>query len=141
MTGRVLAGRYRLLELIGQGGMAVVYRAQDEMLAREVAVKVLRPAYAEDDAFVERFRREARNAAALLHPNIVTIHDTGTDEVSGDFIVMSLVDGPDLQKVIARYGQLPTRVRRAHRHRDRAGAPVRPRARHRAPRHQAREHP
>ena len=107
MTGRVLAGRYRLLEVLGQGGMAVVYRAQDEMLAREVAVKVLRPAYAEDDAFVERFRREARNAAALLHPNIVTIHDTGTDEVSGDFIVMSLVDGPDLQKIIARYRQLP----------------------------------
>ncbi len=107
LTGGVLAGRYRLLEVIGQGGMAVVYRAGDEMLAREVAVKVLRPAFAGDDGFVERFRREARNAAALLHPNIVTIHDTGVDEVAGDFIVMSLVDGPDLQKIIARYGQLP----------------------------------
>ncbi len=107
LTGSVLAGRYRLLEVIGQGGMAVVYRAQDEMLAREVAVKVLRPAFAGDDGFVERFRREARHAAALLHPNIVTIHDTGVDESAGDFIVMSLVDGPDLQKIIARYGQLP----------------------------------
>ena len=106
MTGRVLAGRYRLLEVIGQGGMAVVYRARDELLARDVAVKVLRPAFAQDDAFVERFRREARNAAALLHPNIVTIHDTGVDEAGGDFIVMSLVDGPDLREVIARDGAL-----------------------------------
>jgi eukaryotic-like serine/threonine-protein kinase len=106
MTGRVLAGRYRLLELLGQGGMAVVYRARDEMLTRDVAVKVLRPAFAEDDAFVERFRREARNAAALLHPNIVTIHDTGVDARSGDFIVMSLVDGLDLREVIARDGPL-----------------------------------
>ena len=102
MTGHVLVGRYRLLEMIGQGGMAVVYRARDEMLARDVAVKVLRPAFAEDDDFVERFRREARNAAALLHPNIVTIHDTGVDEASGDFIVMSLVDGLDLREVIGR---------------------------------------
>src|SRR5688572_5259365 len=107
MTERVLAGRYRLLEVIGQGGMAVVYRARDEMLARDVAVKVLRPAFAKDDAFVERFRREARNAAALLHPNIVTIHDTGVDEAGGDFIVMSLVDGSDLREVIARDGALP----------------------------------
>ena len=106
MTGRVLAGRYRLLELLGQGGMAVVYHARDEMLARDVAVKVLRPAFAEDDAFVERFRREARNAAALLHPNIVTIHDTGFDEASGDFIVMSLVDGLDLREIIGRDGAL-----------------------------------
>ena len=59
-----------------------------------------------DDAFVERFRREARNAAALLHPNIVTIHDTGVDARSGDYIVMSLVDGLDLREVIARDGPL-----------------------------------
>jgi tRNA A-37 threonylcarbamoyl transferase component Bud32 len=107
LTGHVLAGRYRLVEVIGQGGMAVVYRAWDELLAREVAVKVLRPAFATDEAFVERFRREARNAAALLHPNIVTIHDTGVDEDAGEFIVMSFVDGPDLQKILARYRVLP----------------------------------
>ena len=106
MTGRVLAGRYRLLELLGQGGMAVVYHARDEMLARDVAVKVLRAAFTGDDAFVERFRQEARNAASLLHPNIVTIHDTGVDETSGDYIVMSLVDGLDLREVIARDGPL-----------------------------------
>src|SRR5687768_7555322 len=106
LAGHVLDGRYRLLEVIGQGGMAVVYRARDEMLARDVAVKVLRPAFAEDDAFVERFRREARNAAALLHPNIVTIHDTGVDEAGGDFIVMSLVHGSDLREVIARGGAM-----------------------------------
>ena len=107
LTGHVLAGRYRLVELIGQGGMAVVYRAWDESLAREVAVKVLRPAFATDEGFVERFRREARNAAALQHPNIVTIHDTGVDEDAGDFIVMSFVDGPDLQKILGRYRVLP----------------------------------
>ena len=107
LTGHVLDGRYRLLEVIGQGGMAVVYRAQDEMLQRDVAVKVLRPAFASDEAFIERFRREARNAASLHDPTIVTIHDTGVDAVGGDFIVMSLVEGPDLQRVLARDGPLP----------------------------------
>ena len=108
LTGHVIAGRYRLLEVIGQGGMAVVYRAQDEMLQRDVAVKVLRPGFASDAGFVERFRREARNAASLRHPNIVTIHDTGIDEVGGDYIVMNLVEGPDLQRILAeRGGPLP----------------------------------
>ncbi len=107
LTERVLAGRYRLLEMIGQGGMAVVHLAHDELLDRDVAVKVLRPVFAEDPEFVDRFRREARHAASLHHPNIATIHDTGIDPDTGsDYIVMQLVDGPDLQKVLERSGPL-----------------------------------
>ncbi|MEJ7749607.1 MAG: protein kinase, partial [Candidatus Limnocylindrales bacterium] len=108
MTGRVLAGRYRLHEIIGQGGMAVVHRAHDGLLDRDVAIKLLRPAYASDPAFVVRFRSEARHAAGLHHRHIVTIHDTGTDPESGtDYIVMQLVDGPDLETVLSREGRLP----------------------------------
>ena len=104
--GRALVGRYRLLDLIGEGGMARVYRAHDELLDRAVAVKVLRTELAADPEFVSRFRREARNAASLHHPNIVTVHDTGSDDGS-EFIVMQLVDGEDLDRMITRLGRLP----------------------------------
>ena len=107
LTERVLAGRYRLLKVIGQGGMAVVHLGHDELLDRDVAVKVLRPGFAEDPEFVDRFRREARHAASLHHPNIVTIYDTGMDpEVGSDYIVMQLVDGADLQEIIEQSGPL-----------------------------------
>jgi eukaryotic-like serine/threonine-protein kinase len=107
LTERVLAGRYRLLGILGQGGMAVVHQAHDELLDRDVAVKVLRAGYAEDPEFVSRFRREARHAASLHHPNIVTIHDTGVDpETGSDYIVMQLVDGPDLARILERRGPL-----------------------------------
>ena len=107
LTERVLAGRYRLLEIIGQGGMAVVHLAHDELLDRDVAVKVLRPGFAEDPEFVARFRREARHAASLHHPNIVTIYDTGIDaETGSDYIVMQLIDGPDLQEILERSGAM-----------------------------------
>ena len=109
MIERVVADRYRLLKMIGQGGMAVVHLAHDGRLDRDVAVKVLRPGFAEDPQFVDRFRREARHAASLHHPNIVTIYDTGTDpETGSDYIVMQLVDGPDLQDIIERSGPLGT---------------------------------
>ena len=107
-TDRLLGGRYRLLEPIGEGGMAIVYRAHDELLDREVAVKVLRDVNASDPEFVGRFRREARHAAGLHDPRIVTIHDLGFDPSSGaDFIVMQLVDGPDLETLIERRGRPP----------------------------------
>jgi hypothetical protein len=107
MTERVLAGRYRLVRVIGQGGMAVVHLAHDELLDRDVAVKVLRPGFDEDPEFIDRFRREARHAASLHHPNIVTIFDTGTDpESNSDYIVMQLVDGPDLQQILERSGRV-----------------------------------
>ncbi|MBA2719730.1 MAG: serine/threonine protein kinase, partial [Chloroflexi bacterium] len=105
-TGRVLGGRYRLLEAIGEGGMAVVHRAHDDLLDREVAVKLLRPAFASDPDFVGRFQREARHAASLHDPRIVTIHDLGVDPATeADYIVMQLVDGPDLQTQLARDGR------------------------------------
>ncbi len=105
MEDVVLNGRYRLLELVGSGGMAVVYRALDTVLHREVAVKVLREAYASDPAFLARFGREAQAAANLQHPNIVTVYDVGQD---GDrhYIVMEYVDGQDLKTLIRQRGQL-----------------------------------
>ena len=107
-TGLMLAGRYRLLDVVGHGGMAVVHRGHDDVLDRDVAIKLLRPAYANDEDFVARFRREARHAASLHHPNIVTIYDRGIDPESGtDYIVMQLVDGPDLDRLLAAEGRLP----------------------------------
>jgi tRNA A-37 threonylcarbamoyl transferase component Bud32 len=106
LAGTVLADRYGLLDVLGEGGMAVVYRARDELLDRDVAVKILRPQFAADDEFVERFRQEARSAASLAHPNIAPVFDSGVD---GDlqFIVMQLVDGPDLERVLAGHGRMP----------------------------------
>ena len=94
VVSQVLAGRYRLLAPIGEGGMAVVYRAHDDVLDRDVAVKVLHAGHAHDPDFIRRFRREARHAAPLHHPNIVAIDDIGVDPAMGnDFIVMQLVAG------------------------------------------------
>lgn len=104
--GRVLGGRYRLLELLGEGGMATIYRAHDSQLGRDVAVKLLRPEYGRDVSFVARFRQEAQAAASLTHPNIVGVFDYGTDE-AGPFIVMELVDGEDLAEILRERGFLP----------------------------------
>jgi eukaryotic-like serine/threonine-protein kinase len=107
---RVLNGRYEIAELLGQGGMARVFRGTDTVLGRSVAVKVLSPQYAQDDQFVARFRREAQAAAGLNHPNIVSVYDTGSQ---GDvhFIVMEYVEGRTLRDVIRQEGPLlPERV-------------------------------
>ena len=77
--GTLVGGRYRLVELIGQGGMATIYRATDTQLGRDVAVKLLRPEYLRDPDFSSRFRFEARSVASLSHPNIVGVHDYGED--------------------------------------------------------------
>jgi beta-lactam-binding protein with PASTA domain len=106
--GTVLGGRYRLLELLGQGGMATIYRARDAQLERDVAVKVLRPEYGHDPDFFARFRQEAQSAASLNHPGVVAVYDYGTD-TAGPFIVMELVDGEDLASIIRRSGALPPR--------------------------------
>jgi serine/threonine-protein kinase len=106
--GSVLGGRYRLIELLGQGGMATIYRARDHQLERDVAVKVLRPEYGRDPDFFARFRQEAQSAASLNHPNVVAVYDYGTDE-AGPFIVMELVDGEDLATILKRSGPLPPR--------------------------------
>jgi eukaryotic-like serine/threonine-protein kinase len=107
--GTVLGGRYRLVELLGQGGMATIYRARDSQLERDVAVKVLRPEYGADPDFNDRFRNEAQSAASLNHPSIVAVYDYGTDEV-GPFIVMELVEGEDLASIVRRSGALPPRA-------------------------------
>jgi len=92
----VLAGRYRLLGSIGQGGMADVQRAYDEQLDREVAVKILHARYSDDRSFLLRFQREAQSAASLNHPNIVSVYDAG-DADGRPFIVMELVRGRSLR--------------------------------------------
>ncbi len=107
--GTVLGGRYRLVELLGQGGMATIYRARDNQLERDVAVKVLRPEYGTDPDFIERFRHEAQSAASLNHPNVVAVHDYGADPV-GPFIVMELVEGEDLSSILRKTGALPPRA-------------------------------
>ena len=105
MESVLLNDRYRLLELVGSGGMAAVYRGVDTLLQRRVAVKVLREGFASDPAFLARFQREARAAANLDHPNVVTVYDVGQD---GDrhYIVMEYVDGRDLKTLIRQKGRL-----------------------------------
>src|SRR5512147_2507499 len=101
----ILNNRYHLEERLGTGGMAVVYRARDQMLERPVAIKILRENFSDDPDFRERFRQEARSAANLSHPNIVTVHDFGLD--SGRlFIVMEFVPGTDLKTILQRRGRL-----------------------------------
>jgi serine/threonine-protein kinase len=100
--------RYRLIRQIGSGGMAEVYLAYDEILEREVAFKVLDRKYAENKEAIERFRREARNAASLSHdPNIVSIHDRGHTEDGTYYIVMEHMEGGTLEDLIEREGPLP----------------------------------
>jgi eukaryotic-like serine/threonine-protein kinase len=106
--GQTLGGRYRLIELLGQGGMATIYRATDTGLGRDVALKLLRPEYLRDPDFSSRFRHEAQAAASLSHPNVVTVFDYGEDP-SGPFIAMELVDGEDLASILKRSGALPPR--------------------------------
>jgi eukaryotic-like serine/threonine-protein kinase len=102
----LLNNRYQLDERQGSGGMAMVYRAQDLMLERTVAIKLLRADFSKDPDFRERFRQEAKAAANLSHPNIVTVHDFGLD--SGRlFIVMEFVPGTDLKTIIQQRGRFP----------------------------------
>ena len=103
---RGLNGRYELLDKLGEGGVAVVYRALDTQLDRIVAVKVLREQFAADPVFINRFRREAQAAARLSHPGIISVYDSGED-AGRQYIVMELVDGRDLKAVIAPGAPLP----------------------------------
>lgn len=105
LINRTLDKRYTILERIGGGGMADVYRAHDKLLDRSVAVKVLRSQFTSDEEFVTRFRREAQAAARLSHPNIVNIYDVGCDE-DIYYIVMEYISGETLKERIQRAGQL-----------------------------------
>lgn len=100
----LLNNRYQLERPLGSGGMAVVYRAHDHMLERSVAIKVLREDYSRDPDFRERFRQEARSAANLSHPNIVTVHDFGIDQ-GRLFIVMEYVPGTNLNAMLQNRGR------------------------------------
>jgi serine/threonine-protein kinase len=102
---QVLKERYRLEERLGSGGMAIVYRASDLLLARTVAIKLLRQDFTSDAEMSGRFRQEALAAANLSHPNIVTVHDFGLDN-ERLFIVMEYVPGTDLKQMVQRRGQL-----------------------------------
>jgi beta-lactam-binding protein with PASTA domain/predicted Ser/Thr protein kinase len=102
-------GRYRIVRKLGAGGMANVYLAEDQELGRRVAIKILNDRHANDDQFVERFRREAKNAAALSHPNIVSIYDRG--EAEGTYyIAMEYLDGRSLKELIVGRGPAPVKV-------------------------------
>jgi serine/threonine-protein kinase len=105
-TGRTLADRYLLLEKIGDGGTAEVFRARDERLGRLVALKLLRPQFVSDATWRKRFEAEARAAAGLSHPNIVDIYDVGEGPDGTLFIAMQYVEGPDLKSVLWKRGRL-----------------------------------
>jgi beta-lactam-binding protein with PASTA domain/predicted Ser/Thr protein kinase len=99
-------GRYRIVRKLGSGGMADVYLAEDEELGRRIAIKILNDRHANDEQFVERFRREAKNAAGLSHPNIVAIYDRG--EAEGTYyIAMEYLDGRSLKELVVARGPLP----------------------------------
>ncbi|MBA3383794.1 MAG: Stk1 family PASTA domain-containing Ser/Thr kinase [Actinobacteria bacterium] len=102
-------GRYKIIRKLGSGGMANVYLAEDQELGRRVAIKILNERHANDDQFVERFRREAKNAAGLSHPNIVSIYDRG--EAEGTYyIAMEYLDGRSLKELIVGRGPAPVHV-------------------------------
>ena len=107
-TLHTIASRYTILNLIGQGGMADVYLAHDEILNREVAIKVLRPKLSEDPMTLVRFTREASAASRLSHPNVVDIYDVGESD-GLHYIVMEYIRGQTLKQLIVRRGALDYR--------------------------------
>ena len=109
MIGRVFDDRYEVVRKLGSGGFADVFLANDRVLGREVALKVLSTRYAHDEQFVERFRREASSAAGLNHPNIVQIYDRG--EAEGTYyIAMEYLEGRTLKEIIVKYAPLSTEL-------------------------------
>ncbi|NOU95214.1 Stk1 family PASTA domain-containing Ser/Thr kinase [Paenibacillus sp. LMG 31456] len=99
MIGKQLGGRYEILERVGGGGMAIVYKALDILLHRHIAVKILRSQYVHDEEFIQRFRREAQAAASLSHSNVVSIYDVGQEE-DIHYIVMEYIEGTTLNELI-----------------------------------------
>ena len=105
MSSKLLLGRYEIVEKIGEGGMAIVYKAKDRLLNRYVAIKILRPEFTKDNQFIENFRKESQAAAGLSHPNIVNVYDVGK-EGNINFIVMELIDGKPLSQIIEEKGKI-----------------------------------
>ena len=107
LEGKVLGNRYEIIEKVGNGGMATVYKAEDKVLKRNVAVKILRDEFTTDEEFIKRFEIEAQSAARLVHPNIVSIFDVGVEE-NLYYIVMELIQGKTLKEIIVEErGPLP----------------------------------
>ena len=106
LPGTLLAGRYRVVRLLGEGGMGSVYEAEHLALGRRVAVKVMRRRYADQKAMVERFGVEARSASKVAHPNVVQVFDYGTTEAGEGFLVMELLAGAPLSDVVKKQGPL-----------------------------------
>src|SRR6266496_12423 len=109
LIDQVFDGRYRVVRKLGTGGMANVYLAEDQELGRRVAIKMLDDRHSQDEQFVERFRREAKNAAGLSHPNIVSIYDRGQAEGTY-YIAMEYLDGRSLKELIVGRGPAPIRT-------------------------------
>ena len=109
MIDQVFDSRYRLVRKLGTGGMATVYLAEDQELGRRVAIKILDERHAQDEQFVERFRREAKNAAGLSHPNIVSIYDRGESD-GAYYIAMEYLEGKTLKELLVARGPTPIRV-------------------------------
>ncbi|MGC8229709.1 Stk1 family PASTA domain-containing Ser/Thr kinase [Pseudobacillus badius] len=106
LIGKRLGGRYKIIKMIGGGGMANVYLAQDIILEREVALKVLRLDFVNEEEFIRRFQREAQSATSLVHPHIVNIYDVGEEE-GINYIVMEYVDGMTLKQYIQQHSPIP----------------------------------
>lgn len=109
VVGTKLGGRYEILDAVGQGGMSTVYRARDEVLDRLVAIKILHQQFSRNESFLIRFRREAQSAASLIHPNIVTVYDTG-EEDGTYYIIMEYIEGEQVKQLIRERGPLPVEM-------------------------------
>src|SRR6187431_3127846 len=108
LLGAEISNRYRLDRRLGAGGMSTVFVALDQVLERQVAVKLLAEHLSEDEGFVARFRREALAAAKLVHPNVVQVYDSGHDpDAHRYFIVMEYVNGPTVSQIMRERGRLP----------------------------------
>ena len=134
--GRLLDNRYEILEVIGTGGMAVVYKAKCHRLNRLVAIKILKDEFSKDEEFRRRFQAESQSVAMLSHPNIVSVYDVSS---SGDidYIVMELIDGITLRQYMEKEGCPQLAGDAALLHADRQGPGARPQPRHYSPGYQA----
>lgn len=109
MIGKILGNRYEILDKLGDGGMATVYKAHCKLLDRYVAIKILKPEYVNDEDFIKKFNRESKSAAAISHPNIVSVYDVGVEEIDGKkiyYIVMEYIDGITLKDIIEKEAPL-----------------------------------
>src|SRR5687768_8286559 len=105
-VGSLLAGRYKLESILGSGGTSVVYRASHAWTGKSIALKLLKPEHARDRGLVMRFLREARSASTIMHPNVVAIHDMGTDPAGDVYLAMELLEGESLGALLEREGTL-----------------------------------